>query len=203
MNILKACLLLLIIGLFGGGLFVYSGVYNIGADVPHFPPVFAVLETFRDRSIAAHAQGVTAPPLDDPALIAEGGEHYAAMCSGCHLAPGKKNSEIRAGLYPQPPNLTEHVHTDAAEAFWVIKHGVKMTAMPAWGTTHDDQAIWGLVAFLQKLPGLSAEQYEHLAGRAAGHGHHHGTAQGNDDDEQQQGDHDAAYEAPATAPQLD
>jgi mono/diheme cytochrome c family protein len=52
-------------------------------------------------------------------------------------------------------------HT-AAEEFWIIKHGVKMTAMPAWGRTHSDDLIWDMVSFVRKLPSLSAEQYRAL-----------------------------------------
>jgi nitrite reductase/ring-hydroxylating ferredoxin subunit len=37
--------------------------------------------------------------------------------------------------------------------------------MPAWGPTHDDQRIWNMVAFLQRLPDLSAAQYQILTAR--------------------------------------
>ena len=170
---LKTIVFLFVAALLGATLFVYSGVYNMGADAPHWRPVFALMELFRDRSIAAHARGIEIPPLDTPELIAEGAEHYAAMCSGCHLAPGKGNSEIRAGLYPQPPNLSMRTLADPAEAFWVIKHGIKMTAMPAWGASHDDTAIWGLVAFIDKLPSLSEAQYVTITGGVQPLEHHH------------------------------
>ncbi len=199
MNLLKACALVLIAGLLGGSLFLYSGVYDISADTPHLRPVFALMEMFRERAIAAHAKGIVVPPLDDPALLAEGAEHYAAMCSGCHLAPGKANSELRAGLYPQPPNFSEHAHADAAEAFWVIKHGIKMTAMPAWGTSHNDQAIWGLVAFVRQLPELSPAQYQQLTGATDDHAHHHPTAHDGDSDDHEHRDLDAAQESPTEA----
>jgi len=84
------------------------------------------------------------------------------MCADCHFAPGTQQSEIREGLYPQPPNLTEKTDLVPAEMFWAIKHGIKMSAMPAWGKTHDDQNIWGIVAFLQQLPDLTPEQYRAL-----------------------------------------
>jgi mono/diheme cytochrome c family protein len=93
------------------------------------------------------------------------------MCTGCHLAPGARDSEIRPGLYPQPPDLTRSPPPSPARAFWVIKHGIKMTAMPAWGTTHDDAAVWNIVAFLQKLPTLSPGQYQSLVGESAGDSH--------------------------------
>ena len=97
--------------------------------------------------------------------------HYAAMCGECHLTPDQKDSELRLGLYPKPPDLTKHIKASPSEMFWVIKHGIKMSGMPAWGVTHDDQAIWALVAFVQKLPELSAAQYHAMAG--AGHVHEH------------------------------
>lgn len=173
MHTLKTIVLLFVAVLLGATLFVYSGIYNMGADAPHWRPVFWVMELLRERSIAAHARGIEVPPLDTPELIAEGAEHYAAMCSGCHLAPAKGNSEIRAGLYPQPPNLSMHTLPDPAEAFWVIKHGIKMTAMPAWGASHDDEAIWGLVAFIGKLPSMSEAQYVTITGGDQPHEHHH------------------------------
>lgn len=178
---MKGIAISLLAGLLAVWGFVYSGSYNIGADEPHWPLTFKLLEAVRDRSIERHASGIQVPDLTDPKLIAEGAEHYAAMCSGCHLAPGMKETEIRAGLYPQPPNLASHEHEgshddgewSAAQKFWVIKHGIKTTAMPAWGATHDDQSIWGLVAFLQKFPDMSVEQYRELTSDEHEHHHHH------------------------------
>ena len=123
-------------------LFVYFGVFNVAADAPHSALVFSALELVRERSIAVRINDVQVPPLDDPELVADGAEHYAAMCAGCHLAPGVEQSEMREGLYPQPPNLTERIDASPAEKFWIVKHGIKMSAMPAWGKTHDDRSIW-------------------------------------------------------------
>ncbi|MEO8461289.1 MAG: cytochrome c, partial [Dokdonella sp.] len=171
-------------------LFVYSGIYNIGADDPHMRPVSATLEALRERSIETHSRNIVVPNLDDPKMIAEGAEHYSAMCTGCHLAPGMSNSEIRPGLYPQPPNLSTERIDDPRETFWIIKHGIKMSAMPAWGTTHDDEAIWNMVAFVRKLPDMTPAQYAQMTANAAHddggyeHGHEHGAdAVGTGDDD--------------------
>lgn len=172
MNLLKALFLLVVVGLIGLGAFVYSGAYNVGADDPHSKLVFALVDTLRDESVTAHARDIAVPNLEDPKLVAEGAEHYAAMCTGCHLAPGAKDSEMRAGLYPQPPKLSEQQDLTPAQTFWVIKHGIKMSGMPAWGTTHKDDAIWGLVAFVKKLPQMTPEQYEQMTGNASEHSHH-------------------------------
>jgi mono/diheme cytochrome c family protein len=144
-----------------------SGVYNVGADVPHWPWVERVAQAIRNASIASRAEDVRAPDLTQAQLIAEGAQHYAAMCPDCHLAPGMEESDLRKGLYPRPPDLRKATGADPNWQFWVIKHGIKMSAMPAWGATHSDPAIWGIVAFLQKLPSLSVEQYQQLTGNQA------------------------------------
>lgn len=158
----KLSLLLLSAAGIGIGAFIYSGIYNIGADAPHTPLVYWLTETLRERSIAVRASAIEVPHLDDADSIASGGSEYTEMCAGCHLQPGEKTSEISAGLYPQPPDLTKKTAMPPAQMFWIIKHGVKMTAMPAWGPTHDDQRIWAMVAFLQRLPDLTQDQYQLL-----------------------------------------
>jgi mono/diheme cytochrome c family protein len=149
----------------GLGIFVYSGIYNIGADDHHNKPIFSMLQTLRDRSIELRSAGLSVPNLDDPALILKGAGQYAAMCTGCHLAPGIDNSEARVGMYPQPPDLSRD-RVEPRAAFWVIKHGIKMSAMPAWGGNHNDATIWSMVAFLHKLPEMSAEEYKSIVARA-------------------------------------
>ena len=143
----------------GTGGYVWSGRYAIGADRPHLPMTRALIDTLRDHATEAAAKQVSVPRLDDPMQVAEGAAHYDAMCTGCHLAPGVATSELRTGLYPQPPNLPEDGIDNPAEAFWIIKHGIKLTAMPAWGRTHTDAQLWALVAFLQRLPKMTPAQY--------------------------------------------
>lgn len=182
---------LLVVGL---GL-IYAGAFNVAADDPHWGITYRLMETTRERSVATRANSVPAPPaLDDPQLIAMGAEHYAEMCTGCHLAPEMRETEMRAGLYPKPPNLVEHdMHRSPQETFWIIKHGLKMTGMPAWGATHDDQSIWGLVAFVRKLPELSPDAYRELVAQAGG-GHSH------DDEGHSHGDEAGAKETGAPLP---
>lgn len=106
------------------------------------------------------------------------------MCAGCHLKPGESQSDLSFGLYPSPPNLAAepeahaHTHTEDADAkaraqrrFWIIKHGIKASGMPAWGATHDDARIWAMVAFLERLPGLTPAQYQILTARGSDDGH--------------------------------
>ena len=151
--------------------FLWSGAYDVGADDPHTRPVQAVLELVRDRSIAVRAGGIDVPPdLDDPARITQGAGNYDAMCATCHLAPGVRDTELSRGLMPAPPDLTRG-EVDAAAAFWVVKHGIKASGMPAWGRSMDDPYIWNLVAFLQALPGMDEARYASLVADSGGHSH--------------------------------
>ena len=162
-SIAVVLVLLVVLGL-GAAVFVRSGIYDMGADAPHAPLTLTLLENLRDNATKAHSRDIAVPAdLDSPARIAQGARIYSTRCTGCHLAPGTTQSELRTGLYPQPPDLATDGIDDTAEAFWIIKHGIKMSAMPAWGKTHNDAEIWSVVAFLHKLPELSPAQYQQLA----------------------------------------
>ena len=153
-----------------GALAIYLGVYNFAADVPHTQPIYWLLEMARERSIEVRAKSITVPnDLSEPKRIASGAGQYAEMCASCHLAPGMKRTEIARGLYPRAPELRRRKHSDPAEDFWVVKHGIKMTGMPAWGVTHGDELLWDVVAFLRKLPDLTAEQYQAFVKSAPSH----------------------------------
>lgn len=151
---------LLFIG--GAVLFVYGGFYDIGADTPHSDATFWLMQTVRNRAIAVHATDQVPSDLGNPKRIASGAAQYDEMCTTCHLGPGMKRTEISQGLYPRAPELRRGSRMTAAEQFWVIKHGIKMTGMPAWGATHDDEILWDVVAFLAKMPELTADQYQAL-----------------------------------------
>jgi mono/diheme cytochrome c family protein len=147
----------------GAAVFIGSGVYNIGADDHHTKLVLAIIETLRERSIGVRAAAIAVPRLEDPANIAAGAAHYSTLCVGCHLAPGVTKSELRSGLYPHPPNLAQEDIQDPRRAFWAVKHGIKMSAMPAWGKSLDDATIWDIVAFLRQMPTVSPETYQQLS----------------------------------------
>jgi cytochrome c553 len=153
---------------FGGVEFIVSGVYNIGADDHHTKIVLALIEQLRDHSIETRSRRIEAHFVTDPVRIANGAQNYAALCVGCHLAPGVTKSDIRPGLYPHPPNLAMEVLQPAQRAFWIIKHGIKMSAMPAWGTTLDDETIWDIVAFIRKMPDMTPDSYQRLSQNRSG-----------------------------------
>lgn len=149
---------ILIIGLL---LFIYSGVYNVSAMEPHNALTLWLINSLKDNSIEHHAKEIQAPNLNDSSMVRLGFSHYREMCTGCHAGPGLSRDEIGQGLYPMAPKLAESAkELSPSELFWITKDGIKMTGMPAFGKTHSDEKIWAIVSFLEKLPGMTNEQYQ-------------------------------------------
>ncbi|HET7557627.1 MAG TPA: cytochrome c [Rhodanobacteraceae bacterium] len=166
MRFIGAFILWIIIFAVAAAIWIWSGSYDIGQDSPHWGVTRSAIGSFREHSIDRRAKDIQVPNLDDPKMVAAGAQHYAENCAMCHLAPGMTDSEIRHGLYPKPPDLTRFA-PEPAEAFWIIKHGIKFTGMPAWGPTHGDPMIWDMVAYLQKQPKMSEAEFRKLTANAA------------------------------------
>jgi len=87
-----------------------------------------------------------------------------------------EKSEIGEGLNPPPPDLAASVSDlSPQEIFWILKYGIKMTGMPAFGPTHDDEKLWDLTAFVKRLPTMTPDQYRAMAEDAEENepGHNH------------------------------
>jgi len=155
----------------GGAMFIYSGVFNVAATEPHSSATYWVMEKARQRSIQAHAAGLTAPAgYDEPSKVAGAAGHFSEHCATCHGGPGLKPSIWAEGMYPTPPNLKEAASRfTPGELFWILKNGIKMSAMPSMASDGDEM-LWSTVAFLEKLPTLSEDDFNDLwmAAQAAG-----------------------------------
>jgi mono/diheme cytochrome c family protein len=186
MRILGILIAIVILLIAASLFFIYSGVYNVAATKPHTKPVEWVLNLTLAKSVSRHAEEIVVPPLSDSSIVETGFIHYKEMCVTCHGAPGINPSEIGKGLNPEPPDLVEqlkHGGWKPKELFWITKNGIKMTGMPAFGPTHSDEEIWAIVAFLERLPDLSPEEYRAMDEATKdkqhehGHSHEHGQMQ--------------------------
>lgn len=162
---------------------MHSGMYNVAATDPHLPFVESVMHSTMHASVEAGTEEIEAPDLSSERMVQAGAAAYDDLCAACHLKPGLDSTVLRAGLNPMPPRLSDSTHQDPAQQFWVVKNGIKMTGMPAWGVTHDNQELWEIVAFLQRLPELSTQEYQAMVrpettvvaqAKQDGHDHEHG-----------------------------
>lgn len=147
----------------GGFLVAWLGLYNIAASRSHWTITEWFLRFAMRNSIETQSMNVTAPPLEDPALIRRGAGHFQGGCAPCHGAPGEPRSPIARQMLPEPPYLADSDQWTqpwtASELFWIVRHGLKYTGMPAWPALEREDEVWAVVAFLRHLPELSPEAY--------------------------------------------
>ncbi|MFP5306513.1 MAG: c-type cytochrome [Gammaproteobacteria bacterium] len=149
-------------------LFVVAGRIPVAASTGHSAIASWFLHSAMREAVQAQAADIAAPPLDDPILAQRAAPHFDLNCAPCHGAPGVQRSLTAAGATPKPPSLTHKVgEWRARELFWIVKHGIKYTGMPAWPALEREDEVWAMVAFLERLPQLSPTEYRRLAGGAA------------------------------------
>lgn len=187
MRIIKTLITLAGLGLIAVAGVIWSGAYNIAADDPHWAVTHRVLEYARERSVESRSAAIAVPDLSDPELVRSGAGNYSAMCVSCHLSPGAADTELSLGLYPRPPKWDALGLVDPRESFWIIKHGIKASGMPAWGLSMEDRYVWGMVAFMQQFSSLTEADYR--AQVAASGGHSHGGGETDVGDQQGGDDH--------------
>jgi mono/diheme cytochrome c family protein len=151
---------LAVAALFG---WVDSGRWNVAADAP--PPVWErwLYGTGARQSIKVAAKGVEVPQFD-AAMVEDGARSFHASCESCHGAPGAEPGEVGKGLAPKPTDLaTTAPQWAPAELFWIVKHGMRATGMPAFGPSRVDGELWPVVAFMAELPKMTPERYGELS----------------------------------------
>lgn len=163
-----ATLLLLLLG---GAILIFNGSYNVAATAGHYKPVSAIIETTMHESVEARSENIQAPARFSEAEIAAGAAEYKAMCEHCHGGPGVTRASWAEGIFPHPPEIGHAAEEwNASEIFWIVKHGIKMTAMPAFGPTHDDKTLWNIVGFVNRIPKMTPAEYAAFKADAGHHG---------------------------------
>lgn len=148
-----------------GLLITVAGLVPVAASKGHWAPVKRFLHFTMQRSVRTQARGIAeAPELDQPALIRRGAGTYAHNCALCHGAPDTDRASFARLMIPPAPELPPKISDwQTHELFWIVRHGIKYTAMPAWAASQRSDEVWAVVAFLRQMPGMSEQRYESLA----------------------------------------
>lgn len=163
MKVIATIVILGIVVVIASLFFIYLGIYNVSAIEPDARLIQWVMSTTMDNSVRRHAAGISVPPLTDPDMVRKGAGYYQTTCSICHGAPGVARAPLAKGLNPPAPSLGEAVSDwTPAELYWIVKHGIRMTGMPAFAPSYNEDQLWAVVAFLQRLPALSPTDYRAL-----------------------------------------
>ena len=139
---------------------VYGGLYNVASTEQHTQLVYSVLETAMRQSVRLRARNIETPKLDDEQLVQHGAACFRDKCVQCHGAPGVAQSDIGKSMQPVPgPLVDAGQRWRPRELYWLTRHGIKMSGMPAWEFHLSDEDLWATVAFLARLPDLTPQQY--------------------------------------------
>jgi mono/diheme cytochrome c family protein len=146
------------------GFVVYrAGWYDIGASTQHLQPVYSLLEQGMRYSVKHHAKTVLVPRLDQPQQALRGAALYREHCAQCHGGPGFAPSPHGMSMQPVPgPLVDASKRWKAHELYWITRHGIKMSGMPAWEARLSEADTWAVVAFLERLPGLDARAFREM-----------------------------------------
>jgi mono/diheme cytochrome c family protein len=159
--------LALFAGLVVAAVVVFGGLYNVAASEQHLQPVYTVLEKAMRQSVKLRARNIEPPPLADETTVLRGAACFRDKCVQCHGAPGVSQDDIGKSMQPLPgPLVDARQHWRPRELYWLTRHGIKMSGMPAWERRLTDDELWSVVAFMQRLPDLNAAQYGELVARA-------------------------------------
>jgi mono/diheme cytochrome c family protein len=143
---------------------MYTGSYNVAANVPDNPVVDWYLSNTMIHSVVSGAKSVQAPAQFSDQQARAGFAIYNQTCVHCHGAPGRDPGDIAKGLNPEAPDLSDAVSDmTTGQIFWIIKNGIKMSGMASYGKVHNDDEIWNVVAFVQRLPKMTPEEYSRFA----------------------------------------
>ena len=161
---------LLVVSVVGATLVALSGIVPIRASSGHWPVTARILDFAKVQSVRTWSLGIDPPSLQDDALVIRGAGHYAIGCESCHGSPGEGVPSVMAAMTPPPPALSgEHLtRWTSGQLFTIVKHGIKFTGMPAWPAQNRDDEVWAVVAFLTRLPRMTAAEYQRLTGRSSG-----------------------------------
>lgn len=153
----------LVLMTFCGFLGAASGIIPIKASSGHWAITRWFLQFSKQRSLATHTFGMESPSLDDPSLVLKGAGTYETNCRPCHGSPSVPYPRVAQHMTPPPPHLRLTISNwEAEELFYIVKHGIKFTGMPAWPARQRDDEVWAMVAFLQKFPTLKDDEYRRL-----------------------------------------
>jgi cytochrome c553 len=148
-----------------------AGIVPIKASSGHWWLTARFLQFSKTRSVATHTLAMDAPRLEEPWLASKGAGHYESGCRPCHGSPEFREPVIARSMTPRPPYLGQTVRNwEASELFYIVKHGIKFTGMPAWPALQRDDEVRAMVAFLLKLPDLDAKRYRELVHGEQGSG---------------------------------
>jgi mono/diheme cytochrome c family protein len=142
----------------GAYVVLQSGLLPANADAKPGGLELWAASTSLNATLRSQAPNQANPVALTEGNLIEGIGLFGQHCAICHgtAAGASSASPVAKGLYPSPPQLAQEGVEDDPEgvSYWKIRHGIRLTGMPAWGATLNDRQIWTLALFLKHMDKL-------------------------------------------------
>ncbi len=151
-----------------GGVLAFSLVLRHGFSARDEPTALEAFVARRIRQLAVPrvAREMKNPVGPNAEVLSEARAHFADHCASCHGNDGRGQTTIGQNLYPRAPDMAspETQSLSDGELFYIIKQGIRLTGMPAWGgdTPEDDRESWKLVQFIRHLPDITPAEIDEM-----------------------------------------
>ena len=160
-----ACLIVILsLGCFG--VLATGWIVIRGVSTRETPTVLEemIARMLRHLAVPARDRGKVNPISTTPESLHEGMAHWADHCATCHGNDGRGDTAIGRNLYPKVPDMTlpKTQNLTDGELFAIIKNGVRLTGMPAWGSpgSAEESQTWELVLFVRHLRNMTPEELD-------------------------------------------
>lgn len=145
--------------------FAVARIRRNGLSARSQPSSFETSAARKARSwlIPVGARKLTNPMPVTAETLQDGMSHWADHCATCHANDGSGDTEMGRNLYPKAPDMRAPATQSLSdgELYYIIRNGVPLTGMPAWGDAQlgdADEQSWMLVAFIRHLPSLTTQE---------------------------------------------
>lgn len=155
-SFLFGCLFSVLFVAGAGFLALWLGFYPVNADTD---PAWAEKKLAKmavDAYVSRQASKLENPIAVSPEALMDGMKSFKSNCAGCHGFSPQKDSTFADSMYPKAPQFGHKgLHDEVEEIFWITKHGIRMSGMPAFTKMLSDKEMWSISMFLanfDKLP---------------------------------------------------
>ena len=147
----------------GGYIVLKAGMVDMSADQTPSRLERRLGGTALDASVAKRAADLKNPLEATDANLLEGMHIYVQNCAECHGDPKEQESRFGSALNPQAPQFMKNTpDMPENENYYIARHGVRLTGMPAWDKLLSDDQLWKVTAFLshmEKLPAAVEQEW--------------------------------------------
>jgi mono/diheme cytochrome c family protein len=162
-NFVGGILATLVVLTVGGWLYVKLGYVDLRANPGPSRLESELSVTALDASAARNAPRQQNPISPTESNLLDGARLYRDKCADCHGRPDNPVSDYGRSFNPRAPQFVmEQPRKPENQTFFIIKYGVRWSAMPAWGIIMADSEVWQVVTFLNRVGNLPPSVQQEL-----------------------------------------